>query len=130
MSNAVSVDPTQSGALIMKVASLFVLAFAGLAGAACSQPAHEADRSVQAELASADDTASKLNLTLPSADAQASGSGLNLGTPSLEQDGVLIGEDALAKPDLGGEVDVELPGALTDTTETSEDAPVRLPPAQ
>ncbi len=113
----------------MKATTLFVLALTGLAGAACSQPSTASTDSVPAELASADDAGSKLNLNLPSTTTETSSGGLNLGTPSLEEDGLLIGEGALEKPNLGGEINVDLPDPLTGT-ETDEDAPVRLPPAK
>lgn len=115
----------------MKATTLFVLALTGLAGAACSEPSREASDSVPAELASADDAGSKLNLSLPSTDSQTASGGLNLGLPSLEEDGLLIGEDVLETPDLGGEVNVELPDGVTETeTPAGEDDLVRLPPAQ
>jgi hypothetical protein len=116
--------------MIMKATTLAVLALLGLAGAACSQPATEATDSVPAEIASADDgSGSKLNLNLQTTDTEASSSGLNLGTPSLDDGGLLIGEDALKEPDLGGEINVDVPETITET-DGGEDDVVRLTPGQ
>ncbi len=112
----------------MKLTSLLAIASLAFAGAACSEAAAPEAEADLVSIETDDTTGPKLNLSLPGSGEAPPSGGLNLGAGPAEDDGLMIGGDALSEPNLGDDITVEIPAEGEVALEMpDEDAIVSLP---